>query len=115
MMGWVGTVPLAAHGIALESAALTFMVHLGLSNAATVRVGRARPGRYAGLRDSASNWPWACYPSFWRRWRWSFPDLAGIPDFAFPEPDDPLASRSWPLAPVFWRRRRLFSSPMRRR
>lgn len=41
MMGWIGTVELAAHGIALEITALSFMVHLGLSNAATVRVGRA--------------------------------------------------------------------------
>ncbi|SFJ54798.1 MATE family efflux transporter [Jannaschia pohangensis] len=41
MMGWLGTVPLAAHGIAIGIAALTFMVHLGLSQAATVRVGRA--------------------------------------------------------------------------
>ncbi len=42
MMGWVGTVELAAHGIALEFTVLTFMVHLGLANAATVRVGRAQ-------------------------------------------------------------------------
>lgn len=42
MMGWIGTVELAAHGIALEVAALAFMVHLGLSNAATVRVGHAQ-------------------------------------------------------------------------
>jgi MATE family multidrug resistance protein len=41
MMGWLGTMPLAAHGIALQITALTFMVHLGLSNAATVRAGRA--------------------------------------------------------------------------
>lgn len=41
MMGWIGTVELAAHGIAMEITALAFMVHLGLSNAATVRVGRA--------------------------------------------------------------------------
>lgn len=41
MMGWIGKVELAAHGIALEITALSFMVHLGLSNAATVRVGRA--------------------------------------------------------------------------
>ena len=41
MMGWLGTLPLAAHGIALQITALTFMVHLGLSNAATVRAGRA--------------------------------------------------------------------------
>lgn len=41
MMGWIGTLELAAHGIALEITAMAFMVHLGLSNAATVRVGRA--------------------------------------------------------------------------
>ena len=41
MMGWLGTVPLAAHGIAVQLSGLTFMVHLGLSNAATVRAGNA--------------------------------------------------------------------------
>ncbi|MDA5556130.1 MATE family efflux transporter [Shimia sp. MMG029] len=41
MMGWLGKIPLAAHGIALQLASLAFMVHLGLSNAATVRVGNA--------------------------------------------------------------------------
>ncbi|MDE3027138.1 MAG: MATE family efflux transporter, partial [Paracoccaceae bacterium] len=49
MMGWIGTVQLAAHGIALELTALTFMVHLGLSQAATIRVGQA-----VGLRDTQS-------------------------------------------------------------
>jgi len=41
MMGWLGTVALAAHGIAASLAGLTFMVHLGLSNAATIRAGNA--------------------------------------------------------------------------
>ncbi|MFY0618028.1 MAG: MATE family efflux transporter [Shimia sp.] len=41
MMGWLGTIALAAHGVALQLASLAFMVHLGLSNAATVRVGNA--------------------------------------------------------------------------
>lgn len=41
MMGWLGTVPLAAHGIALQVTSATFMLHLGLSNAATVRAGNA--------------------------------------------------------------------------
>lgn len=41
MMGWLGTVPLAAHGIAIQSASAAFMIHLGLSNAATVRAGNA--------------------------------------------------------------------------
>ncbi|MEI4473397.1 MATE family efflux transporter [Frigidibacter sp. MR17.24] len=49
MMGWIGTVELAAHGIALEAAALTFMIHIGIGNAATVRV-----GRFHGLGDLAS-------------------------------------------------------------
>ncbi|MBE9477016.1 MAG: MATE family efflux transporter [Proteobacteria bacterium] len=51
MMGWVGTLELAAHGIALQWTAVAFMVHVGLSNAATVRAGRA-VGRAdaAGLR-----------------------------------------------------------------
>jgi MATE family multidrug resistance protein len=41
MMGWLGAVPLAAHGIALQISSLTFMIPLGLSQAVTVRVGRA--------------------------------------------------------------------------
>ncbi|MEO9685439.1 MAG: MATE family efflux transporter [Tateyamaria sp.] len=41
MMGWLGTVPLAAHGIALQLSAITFMVHLGLGNVATIRAGNA--------------------------------------------------------------------------
>jgi len=54
MMGWIGTVQLAAHGIALELASLTFMVHMGLSNAATVRTGRAfGAGDAVRLRDGA--------------------------------------------------------------
>ena len=41
MMGWIGTTALAAHGIAITLASATFMFHLGLSNAATIRAGRA--------------------------------------------------------------------------
>lgn len=41
MMGWLGTIPLAAHGIALQLASLAFMVPLGLSHAVNVRVGNA--------------------------------------------------------------------------
>ncbi len=41
LVGTLGTVPLAAHGIALQLSGLSFMVPLGLSNAATVRAGRA--------------------------------------------------------------------------
>lgn len=41
MMGWLGTVQLAAHGIAVQLAAIAFMLPLGLSGVATVRVGHA--------------------------------------------------------------------------
>lgn len=41
MAGWLGTVPLAAHQIAISCAALAFMVPLGLSIALAVRTGEA--------------------------------------------------------------------------
>jgi len=54
MMGWLGTVTLAAHGIALQIVSLVFMVHLGLSSAGTVRAGRALGrGDPVGLRRGA--------------------------------------------------------------
>lgn len=46
MMGWLGTLSLAAHGIAIQIASIFFLVHLGLANAATIRVGQA-----AGRKD----------------------------------------------------------------
>lgn len=51
MMGWLGTVPLAAHQIALGCASLTFMVPLGLSIAVSLRISKALgEGRTAALR-----------------------------------------------------------------
>jgi MATE family multidrug resistance protein len=41
LVGWLGTTQLAAHQIALQIAAVVFMVPLGISMAATVRVGQA--------------------------------------------------------------------------
>jgi MATE family multidrug resistance protein len=41
MMGWIGANELAAHGIAMQIISVTFMVHVGLASAATVRAGRA--------------------------------------------------------------------------
>ncbi|MEE9428394.1 MAG: MATE family efflux transporter [Paracoccaceae bacterium] len=41
MMGWVGTISLAAHGIAIQLIGLIFMIHVGLSNVATIRSGQA--------------------------------------------------------------------------
>ena len=46
MMGWISTTALVGHQIALQVAAIVFMVPLGISLAATVRVGHA-----AGRRD----------------------------------------------------------------
>lgn len=52
IIGLIGVLPLAAHGIALQITAATFMAHVGLSQAATVRAGRAMGladwGRLAG-------------------------------------------------------------------
>jgi multidrug resistance protein, MATE family len=47
-MGWIGAPAVAAHAVALQIAALTFMVPLGLGQAVTVRVGLA-----VGRRDEA--------------------------------------------------------------
>jgi MATE family multidrug resistance protein len=49
MMGWIGVIALAAHGIALQLASLTFMAHLGLSSAVTIRMGNA-----AGRKDRSA-------------------------------------------------------------
>ncbi|MDT9702282.1 MATE family efflux transporter, partial [Streptomyces sp. P17] len=55
LMGWIGTQELAAHGIALQISAIAFMLHLGLSNAATVRVGQAKGRDDAGfMRDAGA-------------------------------------------------------------
>jgi MATE family multidrug resistance protein len=54
MMGWIGTLELAAHGIAMQIASITFMLHVGLATAATVRTGQALGrGDAAGLRLGA--------------------------------------------------------------
>lgn len=49
-MGWIGAPAVAAHAVALQIAALTFMVPLGIGQAATVRVARALgKGDLAGI------------------------------------------------------------------
>ncbi|MCF2904479.1 MATE family efflux transporter [Octadecabacter sp. CECT 8868] len=40
MMGWIGEVELAAHGIALQLTAFMFMFHVGMCEAATIRASR---------------------------------------------------------------------------
>lgn len=41
MMGWIGEAELAAHAVAIQLAGIAFMIPVGLSQAVTVRVGRA--------------------------------------------------------------------------
>lgn len=51
MMGWLGTVPLAAHQIALSCASFTFMFPLGISSAVSVRLSKTLgQGRREALR-----------------------------------------------------------------
>jgi MATE family multidrug resistance protein len=55
LMGTIGKFELAAHGIALQFASIAFMVPLGLSQVATVRVGLAYGrGDMVGVRRAAS-------------------------------------------------------------
>jgi MATE family multidrug resistance protein len=58
MMGRIGTAELAAHSIAIQIASATFMVPVGLSQAATVRVGRALG---AGDRDGITRAGWTAF------------------------------------------------------
>ena len=54
MMGWIGTRQMAGHQVAINLASLTFMVPLGVADAASVLVGRAvGRGDPAGARGSA--------------------------------------------------------------
>ncbi len=48
-MGWLGTAALAAHQVALNCAATTFMFPLGLSHALAVRLGHARGAGHGHL------------------------------------------------------------------
>lgn len=54
MMGWIGTVELATHGIVIQIASMSFMIYLGLSNVATIRAGNALGRRdRSGIHRSA--------------------------------------------------------------
>ncbi|MCO5073016.1 MAG: MATE family efflux transporter [Rhizobiaceae bacterium] len=58
LMGLIGAAQLAAHAIALQISSVTFMVPLGLAQAATVRVGRAYGAR---LPDAVSRAGWTAF------------------------------------------------------
>ncbi|HXV30138.1 MAG TPA: MATE family efflux transporter [Sinorhizobium sp.] len=54
LMGTIGTIELAAHGIALQFASIAFMIPLGLAQAGTVRVGFAYgSGDMLGVKRAA--------------------------------------------------------------
>ena len=75
-MGWLGAPAVAAHAIALQCAALTFMVPLGLGQAATVRVGLALGRRDATAVTRAGWTAWAMGVGFMATMAllmWSFP------------------------------------------
>lgn len=55
MIGWLGTLPLAGHAIALQIASITFMVPVGLSIAAMTRVGLAA-GRNDDVGVGRAGW-----------------------------------------------------------
>ncbi len=58
LMGQFGVAAIAAHSIAIQIASASFMVPLGLGQAATVRVGRARG---AGDRDGITRAGWTAF------------------------------------------------------
>ncbi|MBC7580752.1 MAG: MATE family efflux transporter [Tardiphaga sp.] len=58
LMGQFGTAAIAAHTIALQIGSVTFMVPMGLSQAATVRVGQAFG---AGDRDAITRAGWTAF------------------------------------------------------
>ena len=58
LMGQFGTASIAAHAIAIQIASVSFMVPMGLSQAATVRVGRAYG---AGDRDGITRAGWTSF------------------------------------------------------
>lgn len=49
MMGWLGTVPLAAHQIAISLVSLSYVMASGISSASTVRI-----GNQIGLKDAVN-------------------------------------------------------------
>jgi MATE family multidrug resistance protein len=82
LMGLIDADSIAAHAVALQIAALTFMVPLGLGQAATVRVGRALG---AGDRDGISRAGWTAltagvgFMALMALVMWTFPrELIGL-------------------------------------
>jgi multidrug resistance protein, MATE family len=58
LMGYIGTSSVAAHAVAIQIASMTFMVPMGIAQAATVRVGNALGRRD---KDGIARAGWAAY------------------------------------------------------
>jgi multidrug resistance protein, MATE family len=58
LMGYIGTTSVAAHAVAIQIASMTFMVPMGIAQAATVRVGNALGRRDP---DGIARAGWAAY------------------------------------------------------
>jgi len=101
LMGLIGESSVAAHVVAIQIASLTFMVPLGLSQAATVRVGLAYGRRD---REGVTRAGWSALGL-----GVSFMTLTGIAMLCFPrvlvslflEPSDPRNAAVFPLAISF--------------
>jgi MATE family multidrug resistance protein len=62
LMGRISTSAVAAHQIALQVAAILYMVPFGIATAAAVRVARRRAGAILSAHAAPDSWRWA--------WRW---------------------------------------------
>lgn len=96
MIGWLGTIPLAAHGIALQIASLTFMVPVGLSMAAMTRVSLAAGrGDHPGIGRAGwtSLWVTTFFMGCFAVLFWTIPEtLVGLYlDLGDPEAGEVLA------------------------
>jgi MATE family multidrug resistance protein len=98
MMGWMGTRQMAGHQIAINLAALTFMVPLGVGDAASVLVGQAvGRGDQAGTRGAAraalmlgvvfmsfTAAIFLCFPYHLARWYSREPDVVSVAALLIP-------------------------------
>ncbi|HVL78138.1 MAG TPA: MATE family efflux transporter [Sphingomicrobium sp.] len=82
LMGWIDTASVAAHAIALQIAAIMFMVPLGISQATVIRVGMAygaRNRRWVGQAGSSSLALALAFMTCSAVLMWLFPrELAGL-------------------------------------
>ena len=101
LMGWIDTASVAAHAIALQIAAITFMVPLGISQATVIRVGMAfgaRDRRWLSLAGRSSLALSLAFMALAALIFWLFPrELAGL----FLDAADPRSAEVLELAMTF--------------